>query len=202
MKNHCFVLVVEIKPVRSGHVVIMGTRCFCTAMQLWYNPLMAIYKYTCQDCGQKIERNIKPYRIENFPPKFCDNKCYLSDLSKSKEASKKKLECDYCNKAFLRRLANVKKTFNFCSRECKEKAQSVSGGKKFKNMRPDHYADGKFIYRNRAFSYYGEKCQRCRYDKCSSALQVHHIDRNRKNNEIENLEVVCRNCHAEEHFCV
>lgn len=32
------------------------------------------------------------------------------------------------------------------------------------------------------------------------APQILHDIRNRKNNEIENLEVLCRNCHTEEHF--
>jgi len=29
---------------------------------------------------------------------------------------------------------------------------------------------------------------------------VHHKDRNRENNEIENLELLCPNCHSEDHF--
>lgn len=41
-------------------------------------------------------------------------------------------------------------------------------------------------------------CSRC---GCSDAeiLEVHHRDRNRQNNQIENLEPLCPNCHKREH---
>lgn len=45
----------------------------------------------------------------------------------------------------------------------------------------------------------GEKCERCDYDK-REILVVHHKDRNRKNNVLENLELICPNCHGEEHY--
>lgn len=45
----------------------------------------------------------------------------------------------------------------------------------------------------------GKKCERCNYDKYQ-ILQVHHKDRDRRNNELQNLELICPNCHAEEHF--
>jgi len=45
----------------------------------------------------------------------------------------------------------------------------------------------------------GKKCGRCNYNKYE-ILQVHHKDRNRSNNELENLELICPNCHLEEHY--
>lgn len=45
----------------------------------------------------------------------------------------------------------------------------------------------------------GTSCQRCRYPKYE-ILQIHHKDRNRSNNELENLELICPNCHYEEHY--
>lgn len=45
----------------------------------------------------------------------------------------------------------------------------------------------------------GKKCERCGYDKYE-ILQVHHIDRNTKNNDLKNLQLICPNCHYEEHF--
>lgn len=53
-------------------------------------------------------------------------------------------------------------------------------------------------YREVAYSTYGKKCNRCAYDN-PLALEVHHIDRDRTNNSISNLEVLCCNCHALEH---
>ena len=44
------------------------------------------------------------------------------------------------------------------------------------------------------------KCERCGFDKSPQILGVHHKDRNRKNNEMINLEVLCPNCHSMEHM--
>ena len=45
----------------------------------------------------------------------------------------------------------------------------------------------------------GMRCEKCSYSKIE-ILQVHHIDRNRVHNELENLELLCPNCHYEEHL--
>jgi hypothetical protein len=51
-------------------------------------------------------------------------------------------------------------------------------------------------YRRIAFEAHGEQCQRCDSNR---NLNVHHKDRNRRNNAAENLEVLCRSCHNREH---
>lgn len=53
-------------------------------------------------------------------------------------------------------------------------------------------------YREVAYNTYGKICNRCGYDNVL-ALEVHHKDRNRENNSVDNLEVLCCNCHAIEH---
>ena len=45
----------------------------------------------------------------------------------------------------------------------------------------------------------GKKCEKCDYDKFE-ILQVHHKDENRKNNDLQNLELICPNCHFEKHY--
>jgi hypothetical protein len=44
-----------------------------------------------------------------------------------------------------------------------------------------------------------KKCERCEYDKYE-ILQIHHKDRNRNNNDLSNLQLICPNCHYEEHL--
>lgn len=56
--------------------------------------------------------------------------------------------------------------------------------------------DKKPIYWSIALDHYLERCNRCESRK---DLQVHHKDRNRKNNHYSNLEFLCRSCHAKEH---
>ena len=51
-------------------------------------------------------------------------------------------------------------------------------------------------YRKKAIKHYPNKCENCKYDKHKEILEVHHIDGNRKNNSLENLIILCPNCHA------
>lgn len=62
-----------------------------------------------------------------------------------------------------------------------------------------NYTTGMQAYRMLALNKYGNVCQRCGYNKSILAIEVHHKDHNRENNSIENLEVLCANCHAIHH---
>lgn len=42
----------------------------------------------------------------------------------------------------------------------------------------------------------GDKCRRCQFvPEAVCQLTIDHIDRNHKNNELSNLQVLCANCH-------
>jgi len=43
------------------------------------------------------------------------------------------------------------------------------------------------------------QCQRCQHDGSESRLGIHHIDRNKHNQQRANLEVLCHRCHMQEH---
>jgi 5-methylcytosine-specific restriction endonuclease McrA len=111
-------------------------------------------------------------------------------------------ECFICKKAFYRNPNAIKRRSKsglvFCSRVCKEFAQSIQGG--VSEIQPKHYKTGEANYREIAYKFLERKCNRCQYSKHVQILEVHHKDRNRKNNQISNLEVLCPNCHMEEHF--
>lgn len=51
-------------------------------------------------------------------------------------------------------------------------------------------------YRSVCFQHYDRECAEC---GASGDLQVHHKDRDRSNNEPENLVPLCKNCHWDEH---
>lgn len=56
------------------------------------------------------------------------------------------------------------------------------------------------FYRKRAFEAYGRACARCGTEEEEDHnIHVHHRDRNRKNGDVANLEVLCRTCHMKEH---
>jgi len=58
--------------------------------------------------------------------------------------------------------------------------------------------DGASSYRERALRHYGCICNACGFTNLL-ALEVHHIDKNRDNNSIDNLVVLCANCHRITH---
>lgn len=44
------------------------------------------------------------------------------------------------------------------------------------------------------------RCERCGYCEYLGILQIHHKDRNRRNNIADNLELLCPNCHEIDHL--
>jgi hypothetical protein len=114
-----------------------------------------------------------------------------------------KLLCAFCKESFTRplsKLKNSKSKIYFCSRHCKDEAQKIKN--KFTDIHPSHYGTGscKETYRRIALENLPHKCNRCGYNKLLGVLAVHHKDRDKSNNLVSNLEILCHNCHAEEHI--
>lgn len=84
----------------------------------------------------------------------------------------------------------------FCSRKCKDDGQRIGG---VKEIQPPHYGNISSDYRAIAYRSYEKVCKICGYKEYPEILQVHHIDENRNNNKVENLMVVCPNCHSKIH---
>ncbi len=63
-----------------------------------------------------------------------------------------------------------------------------------------NYIDGKTSYRKLAISKLGAFCGECGYNSNEKVLEVHHIDKDRSNNNISNLIVLCANCHKLKHY--
>ena len=129
---------------------------------------------------------------------FCSHKCSSMFVTKN---SSVELECFNCKKKIKRtpsKLKNSKHGFHFCSRKCKEFSQSLNGN--CDKIRPTHYGNGEGLdYRSIAMADTDNKCSICGENEYFK-LCVHHIDGKRKNNKIENLELVCQNCHLTRHI--
>jgi predicted restriction endonuclease len=154
-------------------------------------------KVRCTNCGYQF---LKAKRfLKEDGNNYCNHNC--SAVHRRKRV---KVNCDLCGKVFERQISKSqsKSGFLFCSRKCKDSAQELGG--KFKKMLPPHYSNEISIhtYRSKALNYYGFKCEICGYDEHLEILQVHHIDENRKNNDIENLIVMCPNHHWAVHMGV
>lgn len=152
-------------------------------------------KIKCLNCNKTAILRL----YSNHTPRFCSSSC--SSIYKSKK-SRVELNCENCNMVIFKRkssLINSKHKVYFCNRICKEKAQSLKG--KCKIIRPNHYG------KSNNFSFYKDLIKKTKNPKCSDCkesrryiLVVHHKDSDRKNNNINNLEIVCANCHMKRHL--
>lgn len=158
-------------------------------------------KVTCAHCNSnflkdnsEIVRNKKIGRSS-----YCSLKC--ARANRKPIVKENNCICAQCNKEFYRNASKreiSKSGLQFCSRKCKDLAQRIGG---IKEIQPYHYTDSLKEYRLLVEREIGIKeCNRCKYKDFPEILQVHHKDRNRKNNELSNLEVLCPNCHSLEHI--
>ena len=88
----------------------------------------------------------------------CCSECKKERILK-RRLPRQKVICDYCGKEFER--VYPKDGFNFCCRECKDLAQKLESGEKFKSLRPQHYGIETKEYRLKAFKEYPHKCAVC-----------------------------------------
>ena len=161
---------------------------------------MKTEKINCEWC--KIEFDVLLSEIKRGNGKFCSKKC---SLNFGRETIKNKYKehncaCAQCGKTFYRNVSKrsvSRSGLYFCSRLCKDTGQRIGG---IKEIQPDHYGNQLQSYRDKAMRELPHRCNRCGYNKIPGILEVHHKDRERTNNLISNLEILCPNCHQEEHF--
>jgi 5-methylcytosine-specific restriction endonuclease McrA len=133
--------------------------------------------------------------------KFCSRTCGAQYNKLSKIIiHKPNSTCSYCNKKFYIQPSHKTKSKSglyFCCREHKDLAQRIEFD--LQEIWPDHYNNGNSSSREILLRNKNNKCELCGFDKLE-ILQVHHIDLNRKNNKLENLQLLCPNCHYTVHF--
>ena len=138
----------------------------------------------CAICSKEIYR--RPVQIKESGGKsYCGQACF--GISCRREQP-----CIVCNKLILSSGHRIT-----CSRGC---SNIYRIGIKYKIGRPkkDKAEEVRSI-KIKLLAARGEKCERCGYCKIE-VLQVHHRDRNSRNNDLNNLELICPNCHFEDHY--
>lgn len=166
------------------------------------------YKYVCKTCKAPLKAKFRSKGVRQI---FCNRTCKanfkwlhtclicgsqfyntsptgkycgLSCKERSRISIRGKTEnCQFCNQSFKVRASN--NSGKFCSRKCAGFYSQLFSAK--------------LNYRVQAFVYYGLKCNKC---GClnEKVLVVHHKDHDHSNNNINNLEVLCSNCHLEHHW--
>lgn len=142
---------------------------------------------SCKLCD--IQFNAKPSWIKNGQGKYCSRVC-----AHTAHRTGKIVRCATCDKETYKR----PKAFNgtksgklFCTKSCQTKWRNAE----FKDEKHPNWKGGMHAYRRIMKS--GNTPQMCTLCKTKDTrvLAVHHVDENRKNNTIENLQWLCHNCH-------
>lgn len=145
---------------------------------------MSIVK--CKVCSKEFK--VKPFWLKRGWGKFCSKSCqYFS------QRNGQIVECFTCGKQVYksqRKINHSKSGKYFCSKSC----QTLWRNSEYSGERHPNWNGGIYSYRDILKRHKEEICSLCHtIDK--RILAVHHIDRNRKNNNIENLVYLCHNCH-------
>ena len=175
---------------------------------IYLRKVIVLPKYIMKRKITQVTRNCKicdkPFLVLTKELKrgfgiFCSRSCSAKNIKRFKPKPPN-CKCSNCKIEFYRSQSKMKLSksgHQFCSRECKDTAQRIGG---IREIQPDHYGTASIVkYREKAFRYYEKKCISCGYNKHPNVLEVHHIDRNRENNDLSNLIPLCPTCHTEVH---
>ena len=149
-------------------------------------------KITCENCTNEFSRD--KYSItrslKNGNRIFCSKKCASEIRTKESILD---VSCKECGKTFNRQRHAIGENV-FCSKSC----SNAHSNRKHTGPNARNFKHGKSMYRDLALSKYQKVCMICGCDK-EYAIQVHHIDGDRSNGSIDNLAVLCANCHLGVH---
>lgn len=145
-------------------------------------------KIICQYCGKEFELKSSETRVKENKVHYCSAECRNNGMKKGKI-----LKCKYCGEKFYTT------RHDFCSRKCAKEYRK-------ENYKHKLYIENGYICRY--INGYNKKgnVKEHRYimeqylgRKLKSNEVVHHIDGNRENNDIKNLQVMTRGEHSKLH---
>lgn len=140
----------------------------------------------CENCGNIFRSRIKEKR------KYCSQSCAASINNIKFPKKIKILTQKYC-------LNCGKKTRKkYCSCNCQHEYQQKEINQKIEN---GNMSLSERAYKKYLIKKYGEKCMKCGWDKRHPITQkvpieLEHKDGNSENHNLNNLELLCPNCHS------
>ena len=142
----------------------------------------------CKVC--KKEFKTKPYWVKIGGGKYCSKWCHYQGLKTGKT-----IVCFICKKEAYKSIKNLGRSKSkkyFCSKSCQAiwRNSIVYIGENHPNWRGGESTYKNILLRTKILPI----CSKCR-TKDKRVLAVHHLDRNRKKNKVENLIWLCHNCH-------
>ena len=143
----------------------------------------------CKTCNSEF---LMPLKRFNYKKSIGENIYCCKDCSKHRDSTK--IKCYTCGKEIWVSNTRIKRSKTgkiFCSKHCATIENNHSKiGKKHPN-----YKGGIGSYRRYALREFPHECAVCGWNEDVDVLQIHHIDENRKNNQKENLIILCPTCH-------
>lgn len=160
----------------------------CANENRWKNHIPKMIVIECQNCGQKFEVKSSDSRLSREGIKYCSKKC-MGEASRTGSF----IECKYCKKEFY-------STRNeFCSPECASKYKVEH----YKHK--TYFENGYVVEFHNGYNKKGNVKQHRRImedflgRKLSENEVVHHINGDKTDNRIENLQVMTRSEHSSLH---
>lgn len=128
----------------------------------------AQYKFCCRSCAAQVNNTLFHKRI----PKL-NNMC-----------------CENCGQ--------ISKNNKYCSPSCHQEKRREKYKEKILN---NDLSISNKLYRKFLIEEYGAKCMECGWDKINPItgkcpIELEHIDGNSQNNKLDNLKLLCPNCHS------
>lgn len=156
---------------------------YCSRYCLWhYKNIHDRKKLSCATCT-------KPFTViavRATTARYCSKQCYYKSMNKLGSVL---LTCCVCGVEFRRSPCKVKPSNQCCSITCRGLLKRTDQPGTRTSIRDWLKRRGLML-----------RCHRCGYDTHPEILNVHHHDHNGQNHSPDNLEVLCPNCHAIEHF--
>ena len=155
----------------------------------------------CKYCNVIIQ-----YEKKETQKIYCSRKCSLLDNKEIMNIHRTK-HGEYCDKQC--RICNKISKYKTCSYSCRTELSRINRMNKLKNnLFPNTPSNGNTI-RKALIDIRGVRCESCNLSKWNIKnilsnqsietdipLTLHHMDGNASNNRIENLQLLCWNCHS------
>jgi len=151
----------------------------------------------------------KPFKVGEALTSDVDGNTEPSTSENSEEAcvETRRRVCIKCNNVIpLNKYKNAKfcsdkcrsayNAYKYCLKHNKFKKPGIGSGGNQLGTDNHMYKTGIGTYNKLAFANKEHKCERC---TDTNNLLVHHKDHNRENNELDNLEILCKRCHQKHH---